>query len=72
MSSQKLQYTLQKTWALSQELFLIQIYWGKKLQLIYLFKKPIEEIIAFMISLSEALEKLNLHHLMHFLHTLAN
>lgn len=52
MSLQKLEYTLQKTWALSQELFLIQIYWGKKLQLIYLFKKPIEEIIAFMISLS--------------------
>lgn len=31
MSLQKLEYTLQKTWALSQKLFLIQIYWGKKI-----------------------------------------
>lgn len=72
MSLQKLENILQKTWALSQELFLIQVYRGEKLQLIYLFKKPIEEVIAFIISLSQALEKLNLHHLMHFLHTLAN
>lgn len=72
MSLQKLENTLQKTWALSQELFLIQDYWGEKLQLIYLFKKPTEEVTAFIISLSQALEELNLHHLMHFLHTLAN
>ena len=49
-------------------LFLTRLYYHKS----YLFKKPIEEVIAFIISLSQALEKLNLHHLMHFLHTLAN
>ena len=65
MSLQKLEYTLENLELWVKNEFLVQVYWEEKLRVIYFLKSPVGDIIKFIIALPYALEKLNMHHLMH-------